>query len=109
MINARYHHYHDERRRDCNISKRHPTRKGTGTRKQQKNATRALNQERIDNMFQPVPRSQRSIWRQAGYKELQQRMREFRSRRAQRPANPNQPPVAACSFSASYLTPPNRK
>jgi hypothetical protein len=58
MISVRYQHYHDERRRVHQVSKRLPPRKGKGIRKQRKMAARERNQKCIDNMFQPKQRSQ---------------------------------------------------
>jgi hypothetical protein len=91
MINARYQHYHEERRRARQVSKRLPPRGGKGTRKQRKIAARERNQKCIDNMFQPIQRSQRSIRRQDRYRAMQRRMTEIRSIRAQKTGG--QPPV----------------
>ena len=100
MINARYHHYHDARRRARHVNRRLPPPR---SRKQRKMEARAHNQKCIDNIFRPVRRSQRDIRRQLRYRVLQQRMRTIRATRERRPDN--LPPVASTQHRIRLIPP----
>lgn len=87
MISARYHLYHEEKRRLKNINKRLPSRqnrhKQTSLRKNQRRKDRLdSSQQHIDNMFPPDPPTQRVLRRRTRYRALQDTMRTRRAAKA---------------------------